>query len=506
MKPLLYLLVCLLGTSPFLFGQSIDDPFSTKKMRKDLEVFKDIRRKANSGLYKYRTKEQTDSIYDWAFAAVEQSRTYRDFYNIICALTDFEGSTHNSTSLPEKFRQSVRKETEGYFPFPIKQIEGNVIVNIENQGIPLGAAIVAINNHPIEEILSNLYKYYTTDGVNISGKSIGIHHNFSKYYRYHYGPSATFEVSYKPHNATAVETITVKSVGHDAYYKNVAERYSKPFDEPNYKRWKENEKYGCRNINATTSLLTIHTFAIGNNGDAPEHLKFVRFLDSTFKAFKTQDIKNLIVDIRYNGGGTDPNDLVAYEYLTQRNFSENKSAWISFHKIPCLRYLESKVPSFLRLIGAIKENKYFRKEFPTEIDGRFYQDETSDDHHVRKPNANAFKGNIYLLISPRVASAGSNFGALVANNENTTIIGEETMGGFYGHNGHTPISYVLPKSKLVMEFSVVNLEQDVEKKKNQLHNRGIIPDHTVLQSYDDYLNQTDTQMNFTLQLIGTKDQ
>ena len=69
-----------------------------------------------------------------------------------------------------------------------------------------------------------------------------------------------------------------------------------------------------------------------------------------------------------------------------------------------------------------------------------------------------------MLISPAIASAGSLFAAMVAGNENTFTIGEETMGGYYGHNGHTPLAYKLPKSKISTFFSVVNLEQDVPKK------------------------------------------
>ena len=170
-------------------------------------------------------------------------------------------------------------------------------------------------------------------------------------------------------------------------------------------------------------------------------------MDSVFIKVKESNIKNLIVDIRRNGGGTDPNDLVIYEYLTDRNFSENKTAWVSFQKIPFLRYIETKVPSFLRPLGVIKYNKYFKQEFPIDKDGKFYQGPLSEDHTIRKPNKNAFTANIYLLISPEVASAGSNFGSLVASNKNTVIIGEESAGGFYGHNGHTSISYIFTKIK-----------------------------------------------------------
>ena len=75
------------------------------------------------------------------------------------------------------------------------------------------------------------------------------------------------------------------------------------------------------------------------------------------------------------------------------------------------------------------------------------------------------------------------------------------MGGYYGHNGHTPLGYILPKSKMETFFSVVNLEQDIPKKPNQIYDRGIIPDYEVSQTYEDYLNQKDTQMDFVLNLI-----
>ena len=90
-------------TLPFAaLSQSIDDSFSQEKMLEDLELFKDIRLKANSGLDKYRTKKQIDSIYNWAEDEIKKSSTYLAFYNVICQLTDIEGSVHNDTYLPTK--------------------------------------------------------------------------------------------------------------------------------------------------------------------------------------------------------------------------------------------------------------------------------------------------------------------------------------------------------------------------------------------------------------------
>ncbi|WP_299252672.1 S41 family peptidase [uncultured Lacinutrix sp.] len=504
MNKVTYLSLFFFIVSNIIYSQSIDDSFSQKRMQKDLEIFKNIRLKANSGIYKYRTKKQIDSIYNWAYKEVKKSSTYRDFYNIICQLTDFEGSLHNDTYLPEKLSKSLKNEKDGYFPFPIKWVDRKWIINYNKGEIPLGAEIISINNEKIENIIINLYKYYTTDGVNTTGKRIGLEYSFSKYYRLNYGLKSQFIIKYKTRNSTEIKKLTLKSIANKEYYKNVENRYSKPFDEVNYKDWQEDEIYNYKSIDKETGILTLNSFSIGNEKD-PRHLKYISFLDSIFYSIQKNNIKKLIVDVRYNGGGTDPNDLVSYSYLTNRNFSENKQAWISFSKIPYLKYIESNIPSFLRPLGVGKYNREFQKEFPKEENSKFYQNSSSSDHKIRKPNKNAFNGNVYLLISPRVASAGSLFAAMVAGNENTIVVGEETMGGYYGHNGHTGLDYILPKSKIGISFSVVNLEQDVPKKENQIYNSGIIPDYNITQTYEDYLNQKDTQIDFVFDLIKKND-
>ena len=501
MNKVTYLSLFFFIISNVVLSQSIDDSFSQKRMLKDLEVFKEIRGKANSGLYKYRTKEQIDSIYNWADKEIEKSSTYREFYNIICQLTDFEGSLHNDTYLPKKLSLSLKNEESSYFPYPIKYIENKWIINYDNGKIPLGSEIISINNQKIEDIIKNLYKYYTTDGVNKTGKQIGLNYSFSKYYRLNYGLLENFIVKYKENDSNKLKQISLKGIGNKNYYKNVENRYSKPFDEVNYKNWSENETYDFKILNKQTGILTINDFGLGNEKNQ-KHLRYISFLDSVFTSIKHNKINNLIVDIRYNGGGNDPNDLVTYSYLTNRNFSENKQAWISFHKIPYLKYnSNSNLPYLIKLIGVGKYNKQFQREFPKEENEKFYQNSTSNDHKIRTPKKNAFNGNTYLLISPRVASAGSLFAAMLAGNENTIVVGEETMGGYYGHNGHTGLDYILPKSKIEISFSVVNLEQDVQKKENQIYNRGIIPDYNVTQTYEDYLNQKDTQIDFLFDLI-----
>ncbi len=365
-------------------------------MRKDLSVFKEIRLRANSGLYKYRTKEQIDSIYNWAEKEIENSYTFLDFYNIICKLTDFEGSLHNDTELPSKFWESLQNEAFGYFPYPIKWIDGKWRINFKNDEIPIGSEIVAINETSISEVMQNLYKYYTTDGVNTTGKRIGINTHFSTYYRYHYGVMKNFKVEYKEPNSNHKNIKLIKNVGYSEYYKNFRNRYSKPYDQIYYTHLAENQKYQYQTIDDSTGVLTIHSFSMGNK-NSDEHKRYAQFLDSIFLKINSEKIKNLIVDVRQNRGGDDPNDLVTYSYLAQRSFQENKSAWVSFNKIPLIRYIDFWLPKFLRPLFVGKYNKELQEEFPLEKCKKYYQDDHNIDHYKRSPKENNFTGNIYLV-------------------------------------------------------------------------------------------------------------
>lgn len=483
----------------FIFSQSKKWP--AEKLKQDLTLFREIREKANSGLYKYRTKQQIDSIYSWAFSQIKEPRELIELYKIILQITDFEGSLHNDTTLPDDFETKYSSGSV-FFPYPVKLIQNRLVLNFENPEIPLGSQIHSINGVEIKKLLSALYKYYTTDGYNITGKSIGIGSSFAKYFEMEYGPQKKFTVEYSIPNQTKKLKKTVSAVSNEIRKENFKNRHSLPIDSLQYNRAKE--KYSFKAISNNTALLSVHTFVIGRNAKHKEHLAYKKYLDSCFQYLsQNKQIKNLIVDVRSNGGGTDPNDIVTFSYLTQKPYRENASAFVNFQEIPFSEYLvyEETEPQ-----KKLEEKKDFgdelKEEFPKLENGKYLQDEKFNT--LLQPDSNNFKGQIYLLISQRIASAGSLFASLVAGNTNAIVIGEETMGGYFGHNGHTPIEYELPNTKIKTQFSIVNLEQDVPKKPNQIFGRGIIPDHEVKQSFEDFMQNRDTQLEYTLKLIDPK--
>lgn len=485
---------------PFIvFSQN--DKFTSEKLKQDLTTFREIREKANSGIYKYRTKKQIDSIYNWAFLQLKNPGELLDFYKIILKITDFEGSVHNNTTLPDAFKNRYTSE-KVFFPFPIKLIANKTIINLKNDEIPLGSQIHSIDGIKINKIIRSFYKYYTTDGFNISGKSIGINAAFSRYFEMEYGPKEKFLVEYSLPNQTKKLSKTIAGISNEERKENFKKRHSFPSDSLFYSNIKD--KYSFKIVSQNTALLAVHTFLIGGNAEDKEHIVYKKYLDSCFQMLAVHsEIKNLIVDVRNNGGGSDPNDLVTFSYLTQKPYRENKNAYINFQKIPFLPYfVYEETDTEKKLEEKNDFEAELKEEYPI-LKGKIYPQDPKFNR-LLQPDKNTFKGQIYLLISPRVASAGSLFASLVAGKTSAIVIGEETMGGYYGHNGHTPIEYELPNTKIKTQFSLVNLEQDVPKKPNQMFGRGVIPDYKVSQTFDDFIKNRDAQMEYVLKLIEKK--
>ena len=152
------------------------------------------------------------------------------------------------------------------------------------------------------------------------------------YIYYALGKQEEYTVEYKPYNSKKINKTPVKSTTYSDLYKNYNNRHSKELGTENHK------EYAYQFIDSVkTALLTVRTFAMGES-ESEGHIKYASFLDSVFAVIKKQDVKNLIVDVRGNAGGNDPNDLLLYSYLTQRTFQENISAYTLFQEIPFQEY------------------------------------------------------------------------------------------------------------------------------------------------------------------------
>ncbi len=460
---------------------------SKGELIQDYDLFQAIYEKANSGLYKYHSKASIDSLFSSNRKLITNKTTYREFYTILWNVIDFTGSCHNSLNYPDSLDKEISKQ-KIFFPLPLKYTADKLYTNIKNENIPLGSELISINGIDANKFASTVSKYASTDGRNTTGKYNYIETDWLAFYIYlAYGEQSSFNIKYKAQNKT-IKQATLQPLNYKEFVTVYKNRASAKFEKQN------RPDYSYEYIDSLqTGLLTVSTFALG--GPKSEgHKKYAAFLDSVFISIKSRNVQNLIVDIRGNGGGNDPNDLLLYSYLTRRNFKENRTAYTVFNEVPFKKYFieeeKGEIPDL---------EKELKEEHNVLVNGKYYQNQKFNPFW--KPNKNAFKGKIYLLIDPSVASAGSLFASLVKSDKGTTLIGQETLGGYYGHTGHIPVNYQLPNTKLALRFSIVNVEQDVQLVPDEALANGVKPNYKIEPSIEQFLNGYDAVLEFTKKLI-----
>lgn len=410
------------------------------------------------------------------------------FYGYLTAATTYLGSLHDSVSLPDSIQERLAQQAV-FFPYPVRLLDSVLVCDARKSPIPVGAVIDQINGIPASQLLPRLEQFYTTDGNHLAGKQIGINQHFSWFFRLAYGPYHSFRVVYHlcgqrvPHSITVAAQSLVSTQGQVRY-----NPFPSPTDLPDY-------TFQLVRL-ASTALLTVNTFEFKGEQAAAHH-RYVQFLDSCFRLIKHKQVRHLIVDIRQNGGGDDPNDLVTFSYLAHQPFRENRTAFTLFQKVPFPQYYVEEENGEITDLESELHHEFSHHQL-----GRYYQ--AASYNSLWQPNPLAFRGKLYLLISPAVASAGSLFASLVASEGQAALIGQETMGGYYGHTGHRPVQYELPTSKIRLHFSIVDLQQAVTTRGGIAHGRGVLPTHSVGQSCESYLHLGDAEMKTALSLMRSK--
>lgn len=471
------------------------------EMTQDLNLFLDIQKKANSGLYRYRSQKQIDSIYKWAFKRVHQPMPTLDFYKIILQLSDFEGSCHNYAE-PDAGLVGYFNKQRGFFPFALKYIEGNMIFNSKSAKIPVGSRVISINNVADKVLMKSFFKYATADGFTQTEKlSSSVDRSYGLRYLFEYGIKDNFTIRFLAPGATQAQTVTVPAVSLEERKANLVLKHSAPVD--SLVDYMVQPKYSFKMVNPKTGLLNLRIFSMAYGADDPAFSVYVAFVDSVFHTLSKNNIPNLILDIRGNPGGSDPTFEQPMMYLTDSSFKENTLAYTIFDNgIPYEKYFwgistAERMDSVAKAAGKLMLKDYF----PALRNGRNMQNVKYNP--VYYPKQPGFKGQLYLLIDENVASAASHLASLVkAYARNVKIVGVETVGGYYGHNGHMSLIYELPHSKIKTKFSIVYVDQDAPVKPDQPIGRGIIPDHTVWPTFSDFMQNKDTQMEYVLKLIA----
>lgn len=202
--------------------------------------------------------------------------------------------------------------------------------------------------------------------------------------------------------------------------------------------------------------------------------------DTIFEYLVLNQKKNLIIDLRGNGGGS---QIVYLDFLSHLSSDSLR--------IEMVKRDES-------------ESKFFnlkrRKDKPSkEFYNRFERIENGTKYFINPlpPKTTLFKGDLYVLIDGGTASGASQLASFLKNKMNAICIGQETGGGETGNNGHGYDQLELPNSKIRISWPRYNVKLDLPI---PINHRGVKPNFEIKYDPKSYLLNSDLEMEKVFQL------
>lgn len=474
---------------PFIISCSVSrqyDPnkkFDKNSLQKDYTLLRKILEEKHPSLYWYTSKDSMDYYFDRGMNAIGDSMTELQFgwkvlapmlYNIRCG--------HTSFMMSKEWNQFIKNKRIPSFPLYLKAWNDTLMV-VHNQNpkdslIKKGDFVHSINGLNSSDIMSTIFQSMVQDGYssNVSYNKLSL--AFPFYHRNVFGLYQQYNVKYSDSNGVSKNTvIPFYAPPTDSLKKEIKAQKKKKIS-----RAKSRENIRSVAYDSASALITINSFT-------KSHLR--GFLRRTFREIKEKEIDNIIIDLRFNGGGDMNNSVLLTKYLRNTPFRVADSAYaLAKNFAPYSKYISN---SFFNNMGL----RFLTRK---KSDGGYHFGYW--ERHTFKPKRkNHFDGKVFVLTNGFTFSASSLFCNAVKGQSNIVIAGEETGGGWYGNSGILIPTITLPHTHLRVRlpfFRLVQFDHIAEK------GTGVIPDLFIGTDWRDILRQEDTKIKEVRNIISQK--
>jgi C-terminal processing protease CtpA/Prc len=468
---------------------------SSQQMQQDFTYLRKILTETHPALYRYSSKDFMTQKMDSLYALLNKPMAFYDFYLMLSDLIANVRCAHTYIT-PTKKLESFYLNQIKTFPILIFFMENKYYVTVngsKDTSVKPGDELLAINGIPVTNIRTQMQKLLWADGYNEMGKSKALDEAyFSMFYYLLIERPTEFKLTLKNQQgkefqvALLAQTFrtTINNYKQNSVNKEILQSANQKNKLDRKKGWRltirEGEKIGVMRINAFG----------GGKSEEEARKKMRDFLDNCMRQLKEKQVQDLIIDLRYNGGGWDIQGVELFTYLIDQ-------------PTRCYQRLHAITDSseFLKLSDiSAEDQKLIRMRLQKESDGTFsVREEFSDQLRLQQPKPNRFVGNVYILANRGSGSTTSEFLAYTKSNKRAVIIGEECNGAYEGGNGGSFLHFDLPHAKISFGTPLIYYNNAVTPLEQK--GRGTLPDYQVDYKIEDLLQGKDTQLNFALELI-----
>ena len=484
MKFLSYTFLLLFLSSCAVSRFNPNKKYAPAQLKSDYSLFRNILEKEHPGLYWYTSVDSMNSYFDKGEKLLNDSLTETGFRTVLSYVIAKIKCGHTSVRPSKAFS---RAGPGRYFPLVIKTWGDTSVVtlnlNRRDSNVVRGSLLTAINNVPLRIIIDSMFQHLSGDGYNLTHKYQTLSNRgvFGSTYAALYGASRKYKVNY----IDTVGRLRTDSVSLYTVFPDTSRRLRPPFPQPSKKERRKQMLLANRSLRFDTALnmavMDVSTFTKG--------YKLTHFFKSSFKELNKRNTKHLVIDLRYNGGGSVTNSNLLTKFIADKPFKIADSLYALNRSTPYKKYQKDRVSNALFLFFMTKKKRDGNYHF------RYFERKK-----FKPKKKNHFDGQVYILIGGNTFSASTLFAQNVKEQTNVLIVGEETGGGAYGNNAWLIPDVTLPITKVRFRLPLFRLVMDKDLPKN---GRGIVPEVEVLPTVKDIRHNVDYKMAKVIELVRT---
>lgn len=486
----IFLSAVLTGAALFSSAQvNKFDNFSKEDLVKDYRLAMDILKKQHPNPYKFidsaTLDRRVDSLMELIMA--QQSPLSGLQFSPLYLIRD----VHTNC----RFSEDVARNVLGsmyFFPLPVIIERDRIIVNIKGEAIPFGSEVLTINKQTAKELIASMAASSYSDGYITTGTD-RMYGNFQTVLSVKAPDCREYEIAYTEPGNKVVKKLRLPSLLPAPAFHSTRQAVL-PVNQLAGSYW----IYSSYEDQNNTGILTVNSF---NLQESYAYKEFSSF----FKDVKKRGCRNVIIDIRNNGGGNPAIAALLFSFMAKQSFRNIYNyrtktidlAYSEYATIDGRKYSEEDIRS---------NRNFLYQRFDKDSVSGFYignarlKEGQMDDFPVDK---DAFGGNVYVLTGGGTVSAATYFATLVQKNKRGIIIGKETGSGEQSTTAAWFVNYQLPLTKFVLTVPMTELNFFNALADN---GRGVVPDKEIpFEKFLSYVRDSkDPEMTFALEFISGK--